>query len=67
MGIAELVPSVSEESHSEIASSLLLLAMTEKGTPHNDKRGASLWLLVVVASRRRGNLGKAKLKNQKAK
>jgi len=32
---------MSEESHSEIASSLPLLAMTEKGTPLNDKKGMS--------------------------
>jgi len=32
---------MSEESHSEIASSLPLLAMTEKGAPLNDKRGMS--------------------------
>ena len=34
--MAILVPSESEESRSEIASSLTLLAMTEKGTPRND-------------------------------
>ena len=36
-GVAILVPSESEESRFEIASSLTLLAMTEKGTPRNDK------------------------------
>jgi len=39
VGIAEPVPSVSEESHSEFASSLTLLAMTEKGAPRSNKGG----------------------------
>jgi len=43
--IAEPVPSISEESHSEIASSLALLAMTEKGVPRNDVRAS-----VIAAS-----------------
>ena len=40
--MAILVPSESEESRFEIASSLTLLAMTEKGTPRNDKRRVSV-------------------------